>query len=270
MNRIEERFEKLRKEERKAFIPFLTAGDPDLETTKALVLELERRGSDIIELGVPFSDPLADGPVIQRSSRRALNNGISLDKVLDLVANLRQKTQIPLILMGYYNPIFKFGEEKFIESSSQAGLDGLIVADLPPEEAYSLRKKAEKENIDIIFLLTPVSSEKRIKLVCECGKGFIYCVSYTGVTGGKIGERKEALKHLVDKVRSFTSHPIGVGFGVSSPSDARKIAPIADGVIVGSAIIKEIEKYQGQRDLVKKVGDFGETLAKAIKGTLFP
>jgi len=268
MNRIEEKFEKLRKEGKKAFIPFLTAGDPDLETTEALVLELERRGSDIIELGVPFSDPLADGPVIERSSRRALKKGISLGKVLDLVTKLRQRTQIPLVLMGYYNPIFKFGEEKFIKRSSQVGLDGLIVADLPPEEAYNLRKGAEKKNIDIIFLLTPVSSGERIKLVCECSKGFIYCVSYTGVTGGNVGKMGEALKHLVDTVRSFTSHPIGVGFGVSSPSDARKIASIADGVIVGSAVIKEIEKYQGQKNLVKKVGDFGEKLAKAIKGTL--
>lgn len=264
MNRIEEKFEKLRKGRGKAFIPFLTAGDPDLGTTRALVLELERRGADIIELGVPFSDPLADGPVIQRSSRRALEEGISLDKVLNLVTELRQETQIPLVLMGYYNPIFKFGEKNFIERSSQAGLDGLIVADLPPEEAYNLRREAERENIDIIFLLTPVSSEERIRLVCEYGKGFVYCVSYTGVTGGKTGEMEETLKYLVDTVRSFTSHPIGVGFGVSSPSDARRIASIADGVIVGSAIIKEIEKYQGQKNLVKKIGDFGERLTKAI------
>ncbi|NQS90249.1 tryptophan synthase subunit alpha [Patescibacteria group bacterium] len=265
MNRIEEKFEKLRKERKKAFITFITAGDPDLETTKVLVLELEKRGADIIELGIPFSDPLADGSIIQRSSRRALEKGISLNKVLDLVAELRQKTQISLILMGYYNPIFKFGEKKFIEKSSQVGLDGLIVADLPPEEAYNLRKEAERKNIDIIFLLTPVSSEERIKLVCECSKGFIYCVSYTGVTGGKVEEMGETLKHLVDTVRSFTSDPIGVGFGVSSPLVARKIASIADGVIVGSAIIKEVEKYQGQKDLVKKVGDFGEKLAKAVK-----
>lgn len=268
MNRIEEKFKELRKKKKKAFIPFLTAGDPDLETVKALVLELEKRGADIIELGVPFSDPLADGPVIQKSSQRALVKGISLNKVLDLVIELRRETQVPLILMGYYNPIFKFGEKKFIEKSSQVGLDGLIVADLPPEEAYNLRKEAERKNIDIIFLLTPVSSEKRIKLVCEYSKGFIYFVSYTGVTGGEIERIKEDLNHLVNTVRLFTSEPIGVGFGVSSPSTARKISSIADGVIVGSAIIRKIEKYQGQNNLVKKVGDFGEKLAKAIKKTV--
>jgi len=265
VNRIEKRFKELKKEGKKAFISFITAGDPNFATNKALVLELEKRGADIIELGVPFSDPLADGPIIQRASQRALKKGVSLCKILGLVKDLRQETEIPLILMGYYNPIFKYGEKKFIEKASQTGVDGLIIADLPPEEAQSLLKETRKNNLALIFLLTPVSSEGRIRLVCESSQGFIYCVAYTGITGD---ERKgeENLKNLVARIHSFTSTPVAIGFGISSPSAARKVASLGEAVIVGSAIIKKIEEYQGNKTLVKEVGAFAESLARAVKG----
>ncbi len=263
MNRLEAKFKKLKSEGKKAFIPFITAGDPNLEVTKSLVLELEKRGADMVELGVPFSDPIADGPVIQKSSQRALKKRISLLKILELVRQLRQKTTIPLVLMGYYNPIFKFGEAEFVKRFSQVGLDGLIVADLPPEEANDLKKEADKNSLDIIFLLTPVSSEERIKLVSASSTGFIYCVSYTGITGDA-RKGKENLKELIGKIRMLTSKPIGIGFGISSPQAAKKAASLADAVIVGSAIVKRIEKYRGNKNLLREVGTFAERLARAI------
>jgi len=264
MNRIKKRFEELRKQGKKAFISFITAGDPDLATTKALVIELEKRGADIIELGVPFSDPLADGPVIQRSSQRALKKEVSLTRILDLVKDIRRGTEIPLVLMGYYNPIFNYGEKRFTEKASQAGVDGLIIADLPPEEAQFLIRETRKNGLALIFLLTPVSSEERIKLVCENSQGFIYCVAYTGITGNE-RKSKESLKDLIAKIHSITSTPVGIGFGISSPSKAKKAAALAEAVIVGSAIVKKIEKYQGNKSLVEEVGVFAESLARAVK-----
>ena len=264
MNRIGKKFKELKKQGEKAFISFITAGDPDFATSKALVLELEKRGTDIIELGVPFSDPIAEGPVIQRSSQRALERGASPAEILNLVKELRQETEIPIILMGYYNPIFKFGEKEFIEKTSQAGIDGLIIVDLPPEEAHFLLKEAKEKNLALILLLTPVSSEDRIKLVCRNSQGFIYCVAYTGITGDEKREDKN-LKDLVAKVHSLTSTPVGIGFGISSPSEARKTASLAEAVIVGSAIVKKMEKHQGSKTLVKEVGDFAESLARAVK-----
>lgn len=264
MNRIRKRFEELRKQGKKAFIPFITAGDPDFLTTKALVFELEKRGADIVELGVPFSDPLADGPIIQRSSQRALKKEVSLTRILDLVKDIRGKTQIALILMGYYNLIFNYGEKRFIEKASDVGVDGLIIVDLPPEEAHPLIREARKNELALIFLLTPVSSEERIKLVCESSQGFIYCVAYTGITGDK-RKSEESLKDLIAKIHSITSTPVGIGFGISSPSKARKATALAEAVIVGSAIIKKIEKHQGSKTLVEEVGDFAESLIRAVK-----
>jgi len=264
MSRIEEKLYQLRAEEEKAFITYLTAGYPDLETTRALILELEARGVDVVELGIPFSDPLADGPIIQKSSQWALNGGISAMRVLELVREVRQKTEIPLVLMSYYNPIFKFGEAKFVDASSDAGADGLIVVDLPPEEAGQLKAEAERNRVNLIFLLTPVSSEERIKLVCEWSSGFIYCVSYTGVTGGGKKEGK-ALASLISKVRTFTTTPVEIGFGISSSQDARRASTMADGVIVGSAIIKEMEAHISSHSLVGRVGEMVEKLVGATK-----
>ena len=264
MTRIEERLYQLKTKGQKAFITYLTAGYPDLETTGALILELEARGVDVVELGIPFSDPLADGPVIQKSSQWALKKGISPMRVLELVRQVRQKTQIPLVLMGYYNPIFKFGEAKFVDASSDAGVDGLIVVDLPPEEAGQLKAEAERNRLNLIFLLTPVSSEERIKLVCEWSSGFIYCVSYTGITGG--GEKKEeVLVNLVRKVRTLTATPVEIGFGISSSQDAKRASRLADGIIVGSAIIKEIASHASSDNLVGRVGKMVEKLVRATR-----
>jgi len=264
MTRIEEKLYQLKTKGKKAFIAYLTAGYPDLETTRALILELEARGVDVIELGIPFSDPLADGPVIQKSSQWALEKGITSRRVLELVREVRQKTEVPLVLMGYYNPIFKFGEAKFVDISSDAGVDGLIVVDLPPEEAGQLKAEAERNKLNLIFLLTPVSSEERIKLVCEWSSGFIYCVSYTGVTGG--GEKEEeALANLVRKIRTLTTTPVEIGFGISSPQDAKKASRVADGIIVGSAIIKEIGAHTSSDNLVARVGQMVEKLVRATK-----
>lgn len=264
MTRIEEKLYQLKTKGKKTFIAYLTAGYPDLETTRALILELEARGVDVIELGIPFSDPLADGPVIQKSSQWALEKGVSSTKVLQLVREVRQKTEVPLVLMGYYNPIFKFGEAKFVDISSDAGVDGLIVVDLPPEEAGQLKAEAERNKLNLIFLLTPVSSEERIKLVCEWSSGFIYCVSYTGVTGG--GEKEEeALANLVRKIRTLTATSVEIGFGISSPQDAKKASRVADGIIVGSAIIKEIASHTSSDNLVGRVGQMVEKLVRATK-----
>jgi len=264
MNRIEEKLYQLRAKEEKAFITYLTAGYPDLGTSRALILELEARGVDVVELGIPFSDPLADGPIIQKSSQWALNGGISAMRVLELVREVRRETQIPLVLMSYYNPIFKFGEAKFVDVSSDAGADGLIVVDLPPEEAGQLKAETERNRMNLIFLLTPVSSKERIKLVSEWSSGFIYCVSYTGVTGGGKKEEK-ALASLVRKVRTLTTTPVEIGFGISSSQDARRASTMADGVIVGSAIIKEMEAHISSHSLVGRVGQMVEKLVGATK-----
>jgi len=264
-NRIVRRFKNLREKGEKALIPFITAGYPDLKYTEDLIFELEEKGADIIELGIPFSDPLADGPVIQTASYRALRRGVTLEKTIKFVEKIRKKTSIPLIFMGYYNSIFKFGEKKFVHQASEAGVDGVIIADLPPEEAKDIQQYAMKNNLALIFLLTPVSSDDRIKLVCNSSEGFIYCVSYTGVTGQK-GKEEKMLKSFIKKVRSFTSTPVAIGFGIYSPVEARKLSSLADGIIVGSAIIRKIMENEGGKDAVKKVGEFVYSLSQAVKG----
>lgn len=263
-NRIEQKFHQLRKEGKKAFIPFITAGDPDLDTTRRLALEFARVGADILELGIPFSDPLADGPTIQAASQRALKNKIKVKDVFHLVRELREKTDIPLVLLTYYNLIFRFGPQKFVAQAKQAGVDGVIVPDLPPEEAGELRKTAQENDLAVIFLLAPTSDIQRIKKISSLSGGFIYYVSLTGTTG----VRQSLPKGLADKlgqIKKITTKPVCVGFGVSSPEQAQEIAKIADGVIVGSAIIKIIEKNLGRGDLVDKTVRFVRTLREAVK-----
>ncbi|MCK4261674.1 tryptophan synthase subunit alpha [bacterium] len=264
MSRIAEKFEQLRKKEEKAFIAFITAGDPDLITTKSLVLELEQRGVDIIELGVPFSDPLADGPTIQAASERALKNKVRLKDVLGLVKDLRRETEIPLALLTYYNPVYKYGLERFVKEAVKGGVDGVIIPDLPPEEGKDLRSLAQKMGLDTIFLVAPTSTLKRIKLVARYSSGFIYYVSLTGVTG--VRERlAEAIKPTITKIRRFTLKPIAVGFGISNPKQVREIASFADGVIVGSAIVRKVEENLGHKGLVREVGKFVEELVAGIR-----
>lgn len=265
INRIEEKFNKLRLEGKKAFIPFITAGDPTLDITKSLILKLESVGADIIELGVPFSDPIADGPSIQRSSIRALKHNTSIRNVIRLVSEVREETQIPIVLMGYYNPIYKYGVKKFVKVAVSAGIDGVIIADLPPEEASELIEQARQNGLSTIFLIAPTSTAERVKIISSASTGYIYCVSTTGVTGVR-DEISDMLAPTVSLIRQFTDKPVAVGFGVSTPDQAYEVAKLADGVIIGSAIVNIIEKYQDNPDeIIKTVGDFAYSVAEAIK-----
>ncbi|MCM8780119.1 MAG: tryptophan synthase subunit alpha, partial [Candidatus Omnitrophica bacterium] len=257
MRRIEKKFKELRKLKKKAFIAFITAGYPDLNTTKALVRELEKKGVDLIELGVPFSDPLADGPIIQRASEESLKKGTNLLKILRLVKELRRDVKIPLCLMTYYNPVFHFGEEKFLKSCRESGIDGLIIPDLPPEESKNLLRLARKMGVAIVLFVSPTTTKKRIKFISKLSTGFIYYVSLTGVTGA----RKQLSKDLVANmkvVKQVTDKPVCVGFGISKKEHLRQVYSIADGAIMGSAIVKYISENLGKKDLVKKTGNFVE------------
>lgn len=265
MSRIEEKFKELRRRGEKAFIAFITAGDPNLETTEALVIELEKRGVDIIELGVPFSDPLADGPTIQAASERALKNKVSLKDILRLVKSLRKRVEIPLTLLTYYNPVYRYGLEKFARDAARAGVDGVIVPDLPPEEGKELKVYARKADLDTIFLVAPTSTSERIKLVAKNSTGFIYYVSLTGVTGAR-DKLTETIKPTLRKIRRFTEKPIAVGFGISRPYQVKEIISFAEGVIVGSAIVKRVEENLNHKNLTGQVGSFVERLVKAAKG----
>ncbi len=263
MSRISESFVRLKKKGETALIPYITAGDPDLETTEKLVLALVRGGADLIEVGVPFSDPMADGPTIQRASERALAQGVTLRKVLNLVTSVRQKTAVPLILMGYYNPFFAYGLKRLAQDAKRAGADGLLVDDLPPEEADEIRRHTEEAGLDLIFLLAPTSDESRIKLIAKKASGFIYYVSVTGVTG----ERKtldKMIRGQLNRIREFSNLPVGVGFGISNPEQARRVSRIADGVIVGSALINLIARHAQDRNLCRKVSAFVASLKNAM------
>lgn len=238
-SRITGKFRELRKKKGKAFIPYIMAGDPNIKRTRELISVLEGCGADIIELGVPFSDPLADGPTIQKAAQRALDEGVTLKKVIAFVAELRAGTQIPIILMTYYNPIFKYGEERFVLDATAAGVDGIIVPDLPPDEAGNLMKHARKLGLDTIFLLAPTSTDDRIRKVARTSTGFIYYVPITGITGSKLSLDASLGSHIA-RIRSFSDKPVAVGFGVSTPAEAADISEFADGVIVGSAIVKRV------------------------------
>jgi tryptophan synthase alpha chain len=241
VSRITETFNKLRREGRTAFIPYIMAGDPTLARTKRLVKLLEECGADIIELGVPFSDPLADGPTIQAAAERALKHGVTLKDVIRTVKELRKTTQVPIVLMTYYNPVFKYGDESFVRDATRAGVDGVIVPDLPPDEAGELRKLARKGGLDTIFLLAPTSTPDRLKLVAKSSTGFIYYVSITGITGAAL-KLDASQRKSIEAIRGLTAKPVALGFGVSRPAEAREVARFADGVIVGSAIVKKIKE----------------------------
>lgn len=263
-NRIDKRFKELRKNRKKAFIAYITAGDPRLEVTQKLVPALEAAGVDIIELGIPFSDPLADGPTIQAASQRALKNKVDLNRIFRMVKALRGETGIPIAFMTYYNPVFKYGPERFIKDCRRSGVDGVIVPDLPYEEAKELVALGKKNRVATIFLAAPTSTRRRIKDIVNASSGFIYYVSLTGVTGA----RKQLPPEITSKVRlirASTKKPVCVGFGVSTAAQAKEIAKIADGVIVGSAIVKIIEKnLKNDRNLINEASAFAKTLAKAI------
>jgi len=259
MTRIEQKFSELRREGRKGFIPYITAGDPSLEITRDLILALEKSGADIIELGVPFSDPIADGPVIQRATERALRNGVSLPKILELGASIRKQSQIPLVLFSYYNPLFNYGLEKLARNAVAAGFDGALASDLTVEESEAFVRTMRNAGLNTIFLAAPTSSPERMKKIAKTSNGFLYAVSRTGVTG----EQRDLagdLKQFLQTLRSHTASPIAVGFGISHPEHVQAVWQEADAAVVGSSIVKEIEKHIGKADLVENVAAFAAWL----------
>ena len=265
MNRIDKKFQELRDQGTSAFMPYLCAGDPTPELTAKLLLTLETAGADLIELGVPFSDPIADGPTVQRASERALAHSISLQQILEIVKNLRPQTEIPIAVMSYYNPIFRMGEEAFCKAAQAAGVDGLIVPDLPPEQAQPLLEVAPKYNLATIFLVAPTSPPERMQLIASVSTGFIYCVSVTGVTGAR-ATLSDEIAPMITELRKHTDKPISVGFGVSTSEQAKQVADIADGVIVGSAIINVIEEnMDDEAELLTAVKHFASDLASGVK-----
>jgi len=263
MNRIKIAFGKLKKEKSKAFITYITAGYPSLSTTERIVLELEKQGVDIIEIGMPFSDPMADGLTIQKSSEESLRKGTTLRKVLTVVKNIRKKSQIPIVLMSYLNPVYRYGIKRFVKNAVRCGVDGAIFPDLPPEEASEFEKASRTKDFYIIFLASPTSTSERIKVIARHSKGFIYYVSLMGVTGAR-DYLAPNISRNIKKIKRITDKPICVGFGISDERQARIISRVADGVIVGSAVINIISKYEKKNILVKVVGQFTSRLAKAI------
>jgi tryptophan synthase alpha chain len=262
-SRIGLKFARMRGSNQSALIPFIVAGDPDLERTQRLVLELEMRGADLIELGVPFSDPMADGPANQRAAARGLASGATLPAILALVAELRQHTQIPIILFGYFNPIFRYGCERLCADAKRAGVDGLLAVDLPPEEALELAAPARANGLDLIYLLAPTTPPERSRMIASSATGFLYYVSVTGVTGARATLASD-LEQKVIALKSITDLPIGVGFGISTPEQAREVARFADAVVVGSAISQLIELQMASEGLVAAVGEFAGKLKQAI------
>ena len=245
----------------KAFIAFITCGDPDLETTAAVVSAAVENGADLIELGIPFSDPTAEGPVIQGANFRALNGGVTTDKIFDFVRELRRDVKVPMVFMTYANVVFSYGAEKFISTCKDIGIDGLILPDLPFEEKEEFLPICRKYGIDLISLIAP-TSENRIAMIAKEAEGFLYIVSSLGVTGTR-DEIKTDLASIVDIVRENTDLPCAIGFGISTPEQAKKMADISDGVIVGSAIIKFLEKYG--KDAPRYIGEYVKSMKDAIR-----
>lgn len=262
-NRIDRAFARLMARGRKGLIPFLAAGDPSMEETVSLVREFEDRGADLVEIGVPFSDPLADGVVNQRAYQRALDAGASLNQVLDLVANIRRHSEIPLVLMSYINPIHRFGLDRFPAAAGEAGVDGLILSDCPPEEMDGFLDNLVGAGVDPILLVAPTSPDRRISLISGRGRGYIYYVSLRGVTGPR-EKLPPDLSEGIRRIRAFTKLPLAVGFGISNPAQAKAVAALADAVIVGSAIVATVESHRGRPDLVTCAGQFLADLRSAI------
>ncbi len=262
--RIGQLFESARQERRKAFIPYITAGDPTPEHTLRLVQALERAGADLIELGVPFSDPIADGPVIQRASERSLAAGTNLPMILEMVRAIRQTSQLPLLLFSYMNPLLRYGFEKLAADAATAGIDGILMTDLCVEEAEEPVKRLRQRGLDTVFLAAPTSTETRLRLVAEHSSGFVYLVSRTGVTGEQ-DALSAAAAPLVKRMRALTDLPLAVGFGISTPEQVAEVAGIADAVVVGSAIVKCIETNRQAADLVTKLESFTRTLTAPLR-----
>ena len=258
MGRIADVFNSLKQQGKKGFIPYITAGDPDLATTEELLVTLSQSAT-LIELGVPFSDPMADGPVIQRASERALKHNFSLQDLLDTAARARKRTGVPIILFSYYNPLLQFGLKRVAQAAKDAGIDGVLVTDLTPEESGEFEAELRVHGLDMIFLIAPTSTDERLKLVAERASGFIYAVSRAGVTGTRDAVSAEAEK-LVSRMRQFSDLPIAVGFGISNAEQVADVHRYADAVVVGSAIVAEMERLGGSPELVERIGKFGQAL----------
>jgi len=264
VNRIEQRFRDLAARGETAFIPYITAGDPTLDMTGRLVLALEAAGADIIELGIPFSDPVADGVVNQEAALRALAHGVTLHDIVKLVGRLRETTQIPLVLFTYCNPVLAYGFAEFAADCAAAGVDGVLCVDLPPEEAGEYRRELSNRGISTIFLIAPTSSEERIALIAQNASGFIYYVSRTGVTGERAAV-ESGVHGRVQAIKAHTALPVAVGFGISRPEHAAEVAGFADGVIVGSAIVRMVGELGNDPEMPARVGQFAASLAEATK-----
>ena len=263
MSNIASTLNALKERGEKALVTFITAGDPDLTTSEQLVHTLVESGADLIELGFPFSDPMADGPTIQLASERALEVGTTLRGVLDLVGRVRQHSNVPIVLMGYYNPVFCFGSAQFARDAASAGVDGLLLVDLPPEEAEELHPLLADAGVDLITLLAPTTGEQRTAQLAAASEGFLYYVSMTGVTGSQQVDAA-AIATAVGKIKEMSPVPVAVGFGVSTPEDAKSVAAIADAVVVGSALVKLIAEFSGTPRLQNEVRDFVRQLKAAI------
>ena len=242
MSRIGERFARLGGERRKAFVAFVTAGDPSLDRTVESALEMEKAGVDVLELGIPFSDPLADGPVIQRASERALRRGVTLERVLDAVRRVRQTSELPLLLFSYFNPLYRYGLERLTRAARDAGADGVLVTDLPPEEANGWLDHARAAALDTVFLAAPTSPDERLRRVAAASRGFVYAVSRTGVTGERDALSDDA-RPLVARLKQLTDEPVALGFGIATPQQVKAAAELADGVVVGSALVRFLEEH---------------------------
>ncbi len=261
MTRITQKWQQLKAEGRKAFIPYITAGDPDLATTEALLLALAEAGADIIELGVPFSDPMADGPVIQRASERALKNPIGVADILPMVERVRQHSDVPLMLFSYFNPLLQFARENIGAKLRTAGIDGVLVTDLIPEEADAWVKEMWQAELDTIFLAAPTSTDERLKLIAQYSTGFVYVVARTGVTGMRESVATE-VRSLVERVRQQTTLPVAVGFGISTPEHVQEVCRYADGAVVGTRLVLEIERNLGSPQLVEQAAQ----LVRELRG----
>lgn len=263
MNRISKKFEELKREDRKGFIPFVSAGDPDIETSRRIVLALADNGADLIELGVPFSDPMADGPTIQASSQRALVRGITLADILQMVREARMHTGIPIILFSYLNPLYRYELEQLARDAADAGIDGVLVTDAVDQEAAEIRTILAKFDIDLISLIAPTTSDERLRSVAAGATGFIYAVSRAGVTGAQ-KETGSAARYLVERARRFTDMPIAVGFGISTREQIVDVWQYADAAVVGSAIVAEVERSIPEGNSVERVTGFMQRLLPPV------
>ncbi len=264
MSRISDAFRAIRADGHRALVAYLTAGDPSLDATGELLVAVQQAGADIIEIGVPFSDPTADGPTIQRASMRSLRNGTTLDAILDMVERLRPRLSIPLVLFGYFNPFMKYGVARFSDRARRAGVDGILVVDLPFEEAGELRRYTDRAGIDFINLISPVSAGARLQRVVKGASGFLYYISVTGVTGAR-DTLPGDMEERIAAIRNITDLPVTVGFGIADPQTARRVGAVADGVVVGSALVSVIERNGGNREeLLREVG----RLVSALKAPL--